>query len=338
MSFYDLLRPIAFCLDPERVHDVGMRAIQHGWVTGRTFEHPVLAQRVFGKVFPNPLGLAAGFDKNAVAVKAWQRFGFGFAEIGTVTAHAQKGNPKPRLFRLPDEQAIINRMGFNNDGADSVAQRLVGLHHAIPLGVNLGKSKVTPLDRAVEDYVASFTKLAPFADYVVVNVSSPNTPGLRTLQEKGPLLEIVNALRHIQASMPILVKVAPDLDDGALGDVLDVVVESGAAGLIATNTTIQHTGEKGGLSGLPLQHRALEVLRFFSARAPKDKVLIGVGGIFTGDDLYNRIAAGAHLCQVYTGWVYGGPDTAATILEDFVIRMEREGVRSLIELRASHME
>ncbi len=333
MSLYDLLRPIAFCLDPERVHDAGMRAIQHGWVTGHTYEHPILAQRVFGKVFPNPLGLAAGFDKNAVAVKAWHRFGFGFAEIGTVTAHAQPGSPKPRLFRLPEEQAIINRMGFNNDGASAIAERLIGIGSRIPLGINLGKSKVTPIEKAVDDYVASFGKLAAFADYVVVNVSSPNTPGLRTLQEKGPLLEIVNALRQLQPSLALLIKVAPDLSEDALGDVIEVVAESGAAGIIATNTTIQHTGEQGGLSGLPLRERALGVMKFLSARAPKGTVLVGVGGIFTGDDLYDRIAAGAHLCQVYTGWVYGGPDTAATILEDFVARLEREGVRSLAELR-----
>jgi dihydroorotate dehydrogenase len=330
---YELLRPLAFLIDAERAHDLGMAAISRGWVTGRTFEHPVLVQDLMGLKFANPLGLAAGFDKNAHAVKAWHRFGFGFAEIGTITARPQPGNPKPRLFRLPEERAIINRMGFNNDGADVVAERLVGLAKPIPVGINLGKSKVTPLDEATADYLYSFERLRSFADYVVVNVSSPNTPGLRILQEKQPLTELVGEIRKRGPAIPLFIKVAPDLEDSALEDVLTVAVESGATGLIATNTTTRHSGQPGGLSGAPLRERAQEVLRFLATRAPEKLVLIGVGGIASGDDLYERIRAGAHLCQIYTGFVYGGPDTAATILEEFTMRLEREGVRRLSDLR-----
>lgn len=340
MSLYEAIRPLAFMLDPERAHDLGMRAIESGLVTGRTFTHRRLQQTIFGIPFANPVGLAAGFDKNAVAVKAWPRFGFGFAELGTVTAHPQPGNPKPRLFRIPEDFAIVNRMGFNNDGAAAVAERLVGVHPEIPIGINIGKSKITPLEKATEDYLASARHLAPFGQYFVVNVSSPNTPGLRSLQEKAPLLELLSALRKVLPK-PIFVKIAPDLEEPALREVIEVALEANIAGIIATNTTIGREGltrpfaEKGGLSGLPLRDKARTTLRFLARHAPKHLILIGVGGIFTGEDLYDRIASGAHLCQIYTSWVYGGPDTVADILEECVNLMERDGIRSLEELRCS---
>lgn len=339
MSLYDAIRPLAFMLEPELAHSLGMQAIERGWVTSRRFEHPILEQRFFGVRFPNPIGLAAGFDKNAEAVKAWHRFGFGFVEIGTVTARPQPGNPKPRLFRFPEDRAIVNRMGFNNDGCIAVGDRLVGLDARIPLGINIGKSKVVPLDRAVDDYLESFRQLVPFGQYFVINVSSPNTPGLRSLQERAPLTNILLALRGYAPGKPIFVKVAPDLDESALGELLEVVVEVGISGIVATNTTVSRDGLSrpfegaGGLSGAPLKAKAEATLRFLAERAPRELLLIGVGGIFTADDVYERIRAGAHLVQMYTGWVYGGPETVPDILEDFVDRLEREGIRSLEELR-----
>lgn len=339
MSLYDAIRPLAFMLEPELAHNLGMQAIERGWVTSRRFEHPILEQRLFGQRFSNPIGLAAGFDKNGVAVKAWHRFGFGFVEIGTVTARPQSGNPKPRLFRFPEDQAIVNRMGFNNDGCVAVGDRLVGLDARIPLGINIGKSKVTPIERALDDYLESFTQLAPFGNYFVVNVSSPNTPGLRSLQERTPLTNILLALRGYAPGKPIFVKIAPDLEEHALGEVLEVVLEVGIAGIIATNTTITRDGLSrpfdgpGGLSGAPLKAKAEATLRFLAQRSPSQLTLIGVGGIFTADDVYERIRAGAHLVQMYTGWVYGGPELVPDVLEDLVGRMEREGIRSLEELR-----
>lgn len=339
MSLYDAIRPLAFMLEPELAHNLGMQAIERGWVTSRRFEHPILEQRLFGQRFSNPIGLAAGFDKNGVAVKAWHRFGFGFVEIGTVTARPQSGNPKPRLFRFPEDQAIVNRMGFNNDGCVAVGDRLVGLDARIPLGINIGKSKVTPIERALDDYLESFTQLAPFGNYFVVNVSSPNTPGLRSLQERTPLTNILLALRGYAPGKPIFVKIAPDLEEQALGEVLEVVLEVGITGIIATNTTITRDGLSrpfegpGGLSGAPLKAKAEATLRFLAQRAPSHLTLIGVGGIFTADDVYDRIRAGAHLVQMYTGWVYGGPEVVPDVLEDLVGRMEREGIRSLEELR-----
>lgn len=341
MSLYDAIRPLAFLLEPEAAHNLAMEAIARGWVTSRRADHPALAQTRFGVWFPNPIGLAAGFDKNAHAVKVWHRFGFGFVEIGTVTARAQPGNPKPRLFRIPEDLAIINRMGFNNDGAAAVAERLVGVGARIPIGINLGKSKVTPLERAVDDYVESFQKLAPFGQYAVVNVSSPNTPGLRTLQERKPLTEILSALRAEQPMMPLFVKISPDLEDGQLEEILQVAEETGLAGIIATNTTLSREGlsrdphQTGGCSGMPLRTKALSVLNFLADRAPAHLTLIGVGGIFTADDVIERIRAGAHLVQMYTGWVYGGPETVPDILDDLVCYLEREGIRQIGDLRGT---
>lgn len=345
MSFYtSVLRPLAFKLEPETAHNLAVSLVRRGLVSTASFSDPRLEQTLFGVNFPNPLGLAAGFDKNAVAVDRWHRLGFGFAEIGTVTYHAQPGNPKPRLFRLPEHQALINRMGFNNDGAAAVADRLAQTGSQIPLGINLGKSKITDVAEAAEDYRKSYELLRGKGSYVVVNVSSPNTPGLRTLQEKGPLLEIVNSIRTLDPEVPLFVKVAPDLELSALDDVIDVAHTAKLTGLIATNTTLSREGiigpnatETGGLSGAPVREMSNAFLRHLYKSGGEELVLIGVGGIFTADDLYEKIGLGAHLCQIYTGWIYGGPSTAPRLLRGLVERMEREGVKSLAELRGSRV-
>jgi dihydroorotate dehydrogenase len=257
---------------------------------------------VFGVDFPNRVGLAAGMDKNGVALAAWPALGFGFVEAGTVTARAQPGNDKPRLFRLPDQEAVINRMGFNNLGAQALADRLEGMKPEVPLGISLGKSKVTPLEDAVEDYRASYELLAPHADYIAVNVSSPNTPGLRQLQDRAHLGAILAALK---GDVPVLVKLAPDLSDHALGEALDVCESHGVAGIIATNTTINHGGQAGGLSGAPLRERARAVVSF--VHKGSGLPIIGVGGIMTPQDAARMFDAGASLIQLYTGFIYHGP-------------------------------
>jgi dihydroorotate dehydrogenase len=270
---------------------------------------------VFGVDFPSPVGLAAGMDKDGRALPAWPALGFGFVEVGTVTRHPQPGNPKPRLFRATASRAIVNRMGFNNAGADALAHRLRGLERTVPLGISLGKSKVTPLEDAVEDYLYSLRALRPYADYVAVNVSSPNTPGLRALQDRAALDALLAALRAEAGGTPILVKVAPDLTDHALGELIEVCTERGVAGLIATNTTLSRDGladadaaltaEAGGLSGRPLTERAREVVTFIAKRT--ELPVIGVGGILTVDDALRLFDAGASLVQLYTGLVYAGP-------------------------------
>ncbi|HLY30563.1 MAG TPA: quinone-dependent dihydroorotate dehydrogenase, partial [Ktedonobacterales bacterium] len=290
---------------------------------------------VFGLRFPNPIGLAAGFDKNAVAIPALVALGFGFIEIGTITRHTQPGNPRPRLFRLPADQALINRMGFNNQGAEAVAARLARLPrqslHGAPVGISLGKSKITPLDDAIADYLGSLELLYPCGDYFAINISSPNTPGLRQLQERSRLDALLAALttrlRDYAISdgraipKPLLVKVAPDLDDAALDELLEVCLARGARGLIAVNTTTSREGlsertpaalrdEAGGLSGLPLQRRALEVVRFLAERADGRLPIIGCGGVFTADDARRFFDAGAALVQLYTGFIYEGPGIA----------------------------
>jgi dihydroorotate dehydrogenase len=337
--YENVLRPALFQLDPEAAHELAMGFLRKGLLKANPFADPKLEQTLFGVRFPNPLGLAAGFDKNAVALDHWHLLGFGFVEAGTVTLQAQPGNPKPRMFRLPQDQALVNRLGFNNDGARTVATRLAEARPKIAVGINLGKNRDSAPGDAVRDYREAYRILHPFGNYFVVNVSSPNTPGLRDLQERGPLEEIVRALRAEDADKPLFVKVAPDLEPTALDEVVAVVHETGATGLIATNTTISREGltapttEAGGLSGRPLRERSDEVLRHLYRSCDRHVVLMGVGGILDGDDLYRKISLGAHLCQVYTGWIYGGLQMVPTALARLSRRMETEGIESLEALR-----
>ncbi|MEB3255308.1 MAG: quinone-dependent dihydroorotate dehydrogenase [Synechococcaceae cyanobacterium] len=313
---------------------------------------PRLEQTLFGCRFANPVGLAAGFDKNGVAAAIWEAFGFGFAELGTVTWHAQSGNPRPRLFRLARERAALNRMGFNNEGARAVRRLLE--RQALPppgqrpavLGINLGKSRVVPLEQAADDYAASLELLAPLADYAVVNVSSPNTPGLRDLQEEGQLRRLVERLRRLPGCPPLLVKIAPDLEDDAIDSIARLAYEEGLAGVIAVNTSLDRLGlqerrleasgrtlaeESGGLSGRPLRARALEVLRRLRATAGPALPLIGVGGIDSPQAAWERITAGAALIQVYTGWIYEGPQLVPAILDGLAQQLDRHGLGTLAE-------
>ena len=324
-----LLRPILFRFDAERVHHLAM-AFLHGlgpamqsWVRGAAPD-PRLEREVFGLKFPNPVGLAAGFDKNALVLPAWEGLGFGFAEVGTITAKAQPGNPQPRLFRVPEISGVINRMGFNNDGADAVAARLARLRATsqwprFPVGINLGKSKVTLLEEATGDYLASFERLRELGDYFVLNVSSPNTPGLRTLQDRPALDRLFSAVQAANVShKPMLVKIAPDLTWEAIDDVLALVETHRLAGIIATNTTIDHSAvpehrrQTGGLSGTPVRARSTEVIRHITARTKAP--VIGVGGIFSADDAKEKFDAGAALIQLYTGYIYRGPALIPEIL------------------------
>ncbi len=312
-------------------------------------DDPVLRVSAFGRDLPTPLGLAAGFDKDAKGIGALLALGFGFVEIGTVTAEAQPGNPKPRLFRLPADRALINRMGFNNDGAEAAARRLVHRPSDGAVGVNIGKTKRVAEADAVADFTASAGRLAPFADYLVVNVSSPNTPGLRDLQAVDKLRPLLSAVRTAcdrgspLRRVPLLVKIAPDLADEDVDAVADLALDLGLDGIIATNTTISRAGLNssaaeverlgaGGLSGAPVKARALAVLRRLRARVGDRLVLIAVGGIETADDAWDRISAGATLVQGYTGFVYGGPAWARQLSRGLAARARREGVASIREL------
>ena len=333
---YPLLRPLFFSLDPEQAHHFAIHTLQLLQASPLRSAPPSdarLGQDLWGLHFPNPVGLAAGYDKNAKVLLAWPTLGFGFAELGTITAKGQPGNPKPRIFRLEQDQACINRLGFNNDGAKTIAERLtrvlpVDRPHLIPLGFNIGKSKITPLEDAVSDYMESAAQLLPFADYLVVNVSSPNTPELRKLQEVERLGQLLEALigqakqlaeQTNSTPKPVLVKIAPDLDETQIIEIAKLAVAVGISGLIATNTTIArpalHTpiNETGGLSGRPLTVRATQVLRLIFQNVEGKLPLIGVGGIFSATDAYERICAGASLIQVYTGLIYEGPFLARRI-------------------------
>ena len=333
MFFERVVRPVLFRVgdgDPEAAHEWTLRRLT------ALARHPAalaLVRRryavrapvtVFGVEFPNPVGLAAGMDKDGLALPAWPALGFGFVEVGTVTWHPQPGNPRPRLVRLPASQAIINRMGFNNHGARALAARLAASHRRVPLGISLGKSKVTPLADAVHDYQRSYRVLRDYGDYFAINVSSPNTPGLRRLQDPGLLDALLEAL---VGDRPILVKIAPDLTDQAIAEVLKVCLDRGAAGIIATNTTLERgglapadaprAGEPGGLSGRPLAARALAVVRFVHREVGDALPVIGVGGITRPDDALRLRDAGARLVQLYTGFVYHGPALVRKIARRF---------------------
>ena len=349
--FSPLLRRLAFTLDPETAHRLSITAlklIQAGQPKpAPALTHPLLSQNIWGIRFPNPVGLAAGYDKNAELPLVWSRLGFGFAELGTLTAHPQPGNPRPRIFRLPRQGALINRLGFNNTGADAAAARLaprLSTPRPVPLGFNLGKSRTTPIEAAADDYCRSCAAVFPFADYLVVNVSSPNTPELRTLQEPDRLARLLDALlarirglAHAanMAPTPLLVKIAPDLMDEQIVEITRLARDVGVAGLIATNTTVARPGlsadsyEAGGLSGRPLAARATEVVRLVYRASEGVLPIVGVGGIFSAEDAYERIRAGASLIQIYTGLIYEGPFLAQRIVRGLIRILEGEGVSRL---------
>ena len=285
---------------------------------------PPKPTKLFGLTFPNPVGLAAGMDKNASALRAWEALGFGFIEAGTITALAQPGNPKPRCFRYPNQEALINRMGFNNAGASAVAKRLArqkasGKWPRVPVGINIGKSKLTPNEQAASDYATSYKLLLPFGDYFVVNVSSPNTPNLRALQDRDSLTEIIQTLKRINNIKPLLVKIAPDLTDDAVRDIAALAETEHLAGIIATNTTLDHSSvpkdsdQQGGLSGGPLRQRSTEVLRIL--RSATKLPIIASGGIMDAASAHEKLDAGANLVQIYTGFVYNGPDLIRKIAD-----------------------
>jgi dihydroorotate dehydrogenase len=312
----------------------------------QTTDQPRLQARLGDLAFPNPVGLAAGFDKNATAVGAFAALGFGFIEIGTVTPRPQLGNPSPRLFRLPSDGAVINRMGFNNDGAAVVARRLRAAPRAVPIGVNIGKNAETPLDAAGDDYLQALEALYDVGDYVVINVSSPNTPGLRALQGGAKLHALLSGLQDHNRRMararqrpprPLLVKIAPDLSEAELDDIVEVVQRVPLDGIIATNTTVGREGlsrpvtEAGGLSGRPLRQRSTEVIRYLYARSQGRLPIIGAGGIFTAADAYDKIRAGASLLQLYTGLIFEGPCLAHRINRGLRRFLQRDGFASLAD-------
>jgi dihydroorotate dehydrogenase len=318
-----VLRPVlfrAFGGDAERVHGAVLRALPLLPSRALAARLPRRPRTVFGVRFPNPVGLAAGLDKDGVALRAWPALGFGFVEVGTVTRHPQPGNPRPRLFRLPASGALVNRMGFNNAGAAALAARLAAYGPLpVPLGISLGKSKLTPLPEAVGDYLASLRELRRFADYVAVNVSSPNTPGLRGLQDAAHLRELLAALREAARGTPLLVKIAPDLTEPAVGELLAVCAEHGVAGIIATNTTVSRpaglSAEPGGLSGTPLFGLAHRMVKFVHAETAGTLPVIAVGGIGSVADAAAMFDAGASLVQLYTGFIYRGPALVRAITE-----------------------
>ena len=335
---YQAAKPLLFALPAETAHETVAELLRLAQGTpvedllARRYavEDDRLAVDAFGLRFPNPVGVAAGFDKNARVPRALAALGFGHVEVGGVTAEAQPGNPRPRLFRLAEDRALINRMGFNNEGADAVGARLADLDLPVPLGVNVGKSKSTPLGEAESDYRYTYERVADSADYVVVNVSSPNTPGLRSLQRRDRLESILGTLRDAGAD-PLLVKLSPDLADTAVEEALAVVDDLDLEGVIATNTTTErpdtlgspHRAETGGLSGAPIEGRATEMVRFVAERT--DVPVVGVGGVADAEGAYAKIRAGASLVQLYTGLIYEGPGIARDINRGLVELLERDG-------------
>ena len=355
---YDLLRPLLFTLPAEQAHHAGTAFLTTALATAPAralararydVRDPALAVKRFGIRFPNPVGLAAGFDKSATAFNALGALGFGHVEIGTVTALPQAGNPRPRLFRLPADQALLNRMGFNSPGAEAVAAHLRRTAREPVLGVNLGKSKATPLEEAAGDYLRSLELLEPYADYVVVNVSSPNTPGLRQLQDAAPLRALLLALRSRAGELaaarggaprPLLLKIAPDLADPQVEEAVGIALEAGISGIIATNTTLSRDGLRtpaaavaalgaGGISGAPVARRAREVVSLVHRTAGGRLPIVGVGGIFSAHDAWEMIRSGASLVQVWTGFVYRGAGIAREINRGLLARLRQAGLDSL---------
>ncbi len=352
-GLYRWVRPRLFRYDAEDAHDFTLKWaawaaerpwacwMADAWFAPRPAE--ALAQEIWGLKFPNPIGLAAGLDKNGVAVDLWAALGFGFVEVGTVTpGTGQPGNERPRLARLVDHDALVNRMGFNNRGSAALAERLAKRRTKIPVGVNVGKAKVTPLERAVDDYEATVRDVHDRASYLVVNVSSPNTPGLRDLQSIEALRPIVERVVSVrdeltrEESRPVLLKIAPDLADEDVDAIADLASSTGLDGIIATNTTIQAPPGAGlpiagGISGRPLEPRALELTRRLHGRLGRDVPIVGVGGIMDADSAYTRIRAGARLLQIYTSFVYRGPSLVRNLTEGLLERLHRDGFRSVEE-------
>jgi len=360
MLYRAILRPLLFRLDAETAHECVMHCLERGQsspalcdLIERLYDYSDarLEQELFGLRFKNPIGLAAGFDKNGRLIHILPCLGFGFLEIGTVTFRAQTGNPQPRLFRLPQHQALINRLGFNNEGAERVAERLERLGKpSVPLGINLGKSRAVPLEEAPEDYLQSFRLLYPYADYFAINVSSPNTPGLRELQSSQHLSDLLQALNAENAwlagpaerAKPLLLKIAPDLDEPQLNEIIDVASLEKISGIIATNTTITREGlsqdeasryGEGGLSGRPLAARSTAIIgaihRLRGGEPRESLPIIGVGGILSGADAWEKIESGASLVQIYTGMIYHGPSIVRQINRALIDMIERSGYRNL---------
>lgn len=342
--YHFFIRPLLFLFPPEFIHHSTFKILKWtGYIPGLasffrylfSVRDPKLERTLFGIRFPNPVGLAAGFDKDAVLIDELASFGFGFIEIGTLTPKPQPGNDKPRLFRLPQDQALINRMGFNNRGVDEAVLRLAKRKSKVIVGGNIGKNKVTPNDKAVYDYTFCFEALYPCVDYFVVNVSSPNTPNLRELQEKEPLKKLLSEVKALNRTKekpkPVLLKIAPDLNEAQLNDVVEILIETKTDGVIATNTTISREGlttdkedvasiGNGGLSGKPLTKRSTEVISFLRNKLGKNYPIIGVGGIMTPEDAVEKIKAGADLVQIYTGFIYQGPGLVKRINQILIKR------------------
>ena len=330
---FSILRPYIFSLDPEVAHDLAIKSLKANFLPKSFFdvtEEEMLETKLFNKKLPNPIGLAAGFDKNAAYLDELEMLGFGFVEIGTVTPKPQAGNAQPRLFRIPDQKALINRMGFNNGGVEEAVARLKQ-NKGVLIGGNIGKNKVTPNEDAVDDYKLCFEALFDYVDYFVVNVSSPNTPNLRALQDKEPLTNLLKALQVLNfqkpKTKPILLKIAPDLTDEQLLDIIDIVAITKIDGVISTNTTISRNGlnsnnqsEAGGLSGKPLTKRSTEVIRFLAEKSNKAFTIIGVGGIHSADDALEKLEAGADLLQLYTGFIYEGPKLIKDINKALLVK------------------
>jgi len=345
MPGYPALRRLLFYLDAETAHGAGMAALQAlqalpplaaALCRRNLVDAPALHQTLFGRTFANPVGLAAGFDKDARAVRALSALGFGFAEVGTVTPQPQAGNPRPRMFRHADAESVQNALGFNNRGMNAAREHLEKIWPAdIPLGVNVGKNKITPADGALDDYEVLIRTLSPFCDYLVVNLSSPNTPGLRDLQNDSFIRAVLGVARSLTAK-PVLVKIAPDLDPGDAVHLSEVAVDGGAAGIVATNTTNDYSllpgaKELGGLSGKVLREKSFRIFDAVARSLFGRAVLISVGGIDSGAEAYRRIRAGASLVQIYTALVYHGPGLPRRINEELLQLMERDGVKTMAE-------
>ncbi len=360
MIYRSFLRPILFRLSPETAHELALTSLSfflgakplRQFVAGRNQKTPLAPLKRFGLEFRNPVGLAAGFDKNGSYVRELAALGFGFIEVGSVTWEAQPGSPKPRVFRLPKDRALINRLGFNNRGAEQIAADLRSHRPGCPLGVNIGKSRSVAIEAAIPDYLATFAAVYDVADYIAINVSSPNTPGLRGLQQQQPLEDLLSALQQTNEQLrtskslprakPLLLKIAPDLSESEIESVIDVALRTNISGLIATNTTIQREGLRssieevracgeGGLSGAPLRNRSDQVISMVYRCSRGKLPIIGVGGVFTAADAWEKICAGASLIQLYTGFIYEGPKIAKRINEGIAALMQREGIRSLDE-------